>query len=110
MTELVAVRTLLKFKLLEKTPSSGSISQEALTKATGVKINSLVRRATDLDMSLLTNDSTDRILRLVVDTVFLDQSATGEYIHTKFSAACIMVPRPGNSSRQCIDFVPTATS
>jgi hypothetical protein len=65
MTELVAIRTLLKLKALENIPVDGSISLQALAKATGAQesLLGLLLMLYQLFQPLLI--CTDRMLRLV---------------------------------------------
>ena len=79
MMEMVAVRTLLEFDVLNAIPMPGSISLADLSAKT------------KLEDSLL-----ERQLRLLVGTGFLDMTENFEYKHTKFSDAYRQVPGPGN--------------
>lgn len=84
MLELVAIRKLLELDVLNKIPSKGSISLSDLAKATKVR------------ESLL-----ERLLRLVVGTGFIDQTADLEYEHTKFSNAYRHEPAQATSPSPC---------
>ncbi|KAI8670112.1 Methyltransf-2 domain-containing protein [Fusarium sp. Ph1] len=82
IAELVAIRTFMKFKVLDAVPASGSISLKDLSQATGVQDSLL-----------------ERMGRVLVASGFLDQTEPdgGEYKHTKFSLAYILdKPAPGH--------------
>ena len=79
IAEIVAVRTMMEFDVLNAIPMPGSISLADLSAKTQVQESLLERQ-----------------LRLLVGTGFLDMSDDFEYKHTKFSDAYRQVPGPGN--------------
>ncbi|KAH8891973.1 S-adenosyl-L-methionine-dependent methyltransferase [Thozetella sp. PMI_491] len=82
MAEVIAIRTFMKLKVLDAIPKEGSISLEALSKATGAQDSLL-----------------ERMGRILVATGFLDQTRPdgGDYRHTKFSMSYLLEkPSPGH--------------
>ena len=85
--ELVALLTVMRMKVLESVPSSGSITLQDLAKAIeaqesmiSVRSSQHRRNSRETDCSIL-----ERLLRLLVAIRFLNQAPDGRYSHFQYS-------------------------